>query len=179
MLRVARRLSASSGYWCRNSQMSSPVAASSAWTTFPGLARNITPSCTSGAVWLVPSGIARAQASRRPATLSGPIWSSGVWPWLSRVRRQVSQSSAGGFRSSSSVTGVKSETSRLTKARSGGTASTSRGSSAAAASDAAAADASAATGALAAGTAPGSPMMAPASAVSACGPAACPFSRSR
>ena len=69
MLRVARRLSASSGYRCRCSQSSSPVAASRAWTTLPGLARNIPPSWTSGAVWLVPSGIASAQAGRRPARL--------------------------------------------------------------------------------------------------------------
>ena len=72
------------------------------------------------------------------------------------------------------MTGVKPEISRLTNARSAGTASVSRGSSAAAASDA-----SAVAGARWAGAAPGSPTMAKASAVSACGPAAWPFTCSR
>ena len=76
-MRVAPR-AASSGSGDRYCQMTSPVAASMACTTFPGLARNITPSCTSGVVWWFPSRIASTHASRSSSTLSRVTCASGL-----------------------------------------------------------------------------------------------------
>ena len=61
-----------------HTQITSPVAASIACTMFPGLARNITPSCTSGVVWWLPGRIEIDQASFRSATLSRVTCSSGL-----------------------------------------------------------------------------------------------------
>ena len=69
---------ASSGSRARYTQMTSPVTASMARTTFPGLARNMTPSCTSGVVWWLPGRTDIDQASCRSPTLSRVIWSRGL-----------------------------------------------------------------------------------------------------
>ena len=62
------------------SQISSPVAASSAWTMLPGWTRYIVPLCTIGMFWFAPASslIAHTQASRRSFTLSRVISLSGL-----------------------------------------------------------------------------------------------------
>ena len=82
------------------------MAASSACTMLPGLARYITPSCTSGVVCCDPGSIAQDQTRRRLATLSRVIWSRVLYPHPSCVRRQFSQLSGGGSASTASVTGL-------------------------------------------------------------------------
>ena len=63
----------------RFSQMSSPVAASSAWMMLPMLLRYRTPSCTTGAgSFQPPSVIDQIHSSVRSSTLSGVIWSSSL-----------------------------------------------------------------------------------------------------
>ena len=74
--------------------------------TLPGLARNMTPSCTSGVISCEPGTIAQDQTSRSPATFSRVTWSSGLWPQPSGDCRQCSQSAAGGSSSIASVTGL-------------------------------------------------------------------------
>ena len=59
-------------------QMTSPVAASSAWMMLPGFVRYMMPSCTSGVGWLVPSAMAHTHSSSRPPTLAAVISSSGL-----------------------------------------------------------------------------------------------------
>ena len=59
-------------------QMTSPVAASSAWMMLPGLVRYMTPSCTSGVGWFVPSAIAQTQASSSSPTLAAVMSSRGL-----------------------------------------------------------------------------------------------------
>src|SRR6266850_56858 len=81
-----------------------------------GLARNITPSCTTGVVTCVPGSIAHDHASWSPCTLLRVISLSGLYPHPSAVLRQWSQSASGGRRSISSVTGLMS---RMTRGTSG------------------------------------------------------------
>ena len=96
--------------------MTSPVAPSIACTTLLGLTRYITPSRTSGVGWLLPGCIVSAQATRSRPTFSRVTWSSGLKPWPSSVRRQLSQSPGGGRRSAASVTGSNRSTRRLVNA---------------------------------------------------------------
>ena len=88
------------------SQIRSPLAASSACTISPGFATYSTPSCTRGVVCCGPGRSAQLQTSRSSPTFPVSIWSSGLCPWPSRVRRQLSQSDGSGFCSIASVTGV-------------------------------------------------------------------------
>src|SRR6202034_3799780 len=67
----------------------------------------ITPSCTIGIVSVTPSSRSRTQAMRRFLTFFVLIWSSGLSRKASYVRLYISQSPGEGFRSISSVTGVK------------------------------------------------------------------------
>ena len=62
----------------RYSQMKSPVAASRACTTLPGLAMYITPSWTTGVVCDTPASSPQDHASRSSPTLSLSISSSGL-----------------------------------------------------------------------------------------------------
>lgn len=85
----------SGGYLFAYSQMSSPVAASSACTTLPGLVRYMMPSCTSGVPWLLPSRMVSTQASCSSPTLPRFTRASGLKPCPSPVRRKLSQSPGG------------------------------------------------------------------------------------
>ena len=56
---------------------------------------------------LAPTGNAQLQAICKSSTLFLVICSRGLWPRLLLVRRQISQSLAGGFNSIASVTGLR------------------------------------------------------------------------
>ena len=90
------------------------MAASSACTTLPGLARYITPSWTSGVVCCEPASIAHAQTSRSCPTFPRVIWSSGLYPHPSGVRRQFNHSPGAGADNIASVTGRTSATCAVT-----------------------------------------------------------------
>src|SRR5579864_4788312 len=88
------------------SQSKSPVTASKACALSPLPYTNITPSCTSGAVWFTPIGRAQLHFTRRSFTFERLIFLSGLNPYASYVRRHDSHSPSGGRVSIASVTGV-------------------------------------------------------------------------
>ena len=76
-------------------------------TWLPGVATNITPSCTMGAAscpLIAPVENDHTGFSR--ATLAGVICVRGLWPHPSYVRRFIIQSPSFGLRNRDSVTGV-------------------------------------------------------------------------
>ena len=75
-------------------------------TWFRGVDTNMMPSLTTGgASWPLVSPVPNVQTGRNRLTLSVVIWSSGLYPQPSYVRRIISQSPSSGLARRSAVTG--------------------------------------------------------------------------
>src|SRR5580692_8585613 len=94
------------GYSRRNSQIRSPLVASTAWMLAPGAYKYMTPRYTIGVDSCVPFGRPRDHAMRSWPTLLLLIWSSGLKRWSSKVRLIISQSAGFGLASTDGVTGT-------------------------------------------------------------------------